>query len=57
MPEITKINVNGTPYDIGGNLKCKDVTNDTTYDITFQLYQGKPRLVYDDGVEEEEENS
>lgn len=29
-------------------LECEDVTNDTTYDVKFQLYQGKPRLVYEE---------
>lgn len=29
-------------------MECEDVTNDTTYDVKFQLYQGKPRLVYEE---------
>ena len=29
-------------------LNVEDVTNDKTYAIQFQLYQGKPRIVYDE---------
>lgn len=28
-------------------MECEDVTNSVTYDVKFQLYQGKPRLVID----------
>ena len=29
-------------------LNAEDVTNDKTYAMQFQLYQGKPRIVYDE---------
>lgn len=29
-------------------MECEDVTNSVTYDVKFQLYQGKPRLVYEE---------
>jgi hypothetical protein len=30
------------------HIECEDVTNDVAYNVQFQLYQGKPRLVYEE---------
>lgn len=46
----TNIEATTVTDEIGdaATLNAEDVTNDKTYAMQFQLYQGKPRIVYDE---------